>query len=103
MLVVEGYYLRKYAGGFTENFYGIKRERVVPGDVAGDGLKRVGPLGKFRKLGRREVLGSLLFDVGGEYLECKAELLYEGLTVGEGVLGRRRDDRPDEAVSSSMG
>ncbi|KAK5052904.1 ubiquitin-protein ligase peroxin 12, partial [Cryomyces antarcticus] len=28
-LVVERYYLRTYGGGFTENFYGLKRERVL--------------------------------------------------------------------------
>ena len=29
MLVVERHYLRAYGGGFTENFYGLKRERVL--------------------------------------------------------------------------
>lgn len=95
MCLVEGYYLKRYAGGFTENFYGIKRERLVPGDKAGNGLKRVGT-GKFRALRNREVLGSLLLGVGGEYLERKAETLYEAMTVGDGILSRRnRDERPD--------
>ncbi|KAL8913856.1 MAG: hypothetical protein Q9171_001460 [Xanthocarpia ochracea] len=29
MLAVERHYLRTYGGGFTENFYGLKRERVL--------------------------------------------------------------------------
>lgn len=121
MLVVEGHYLRKYGGGFTENFYGLKRERVLPGDeklsflgkpLGEEGSQRNGPpplaraersgaLRKLRQLTTKDVLGSLLLGVGGNWLECRMERLYENLTVGEGVMSSRRNQnqRPDESVS----
>lgn len=33
MLLVERHYLRRWGGSFTENFYGIKRERVLAKDL----------------------------------------------------------------------
>jgi hypothetical protein len=33
MLLVERHYLRKWGGNFTENFYGMKRERVIAQDL----------------------------------------------------------------------
>jgi hypothetical protein len=120
MLVVEGHYLRKYGGGFTENFYGLKRERVLPGDEKlaflgkpfGEeaSTRKVTPLARtersgalrgLRQLKTKDVLASLLLGVGGNWLECKMERWYENLTVGEGVMSNRRNQnqRPDESVS----
>ena len=33
MLLVERHYLARWAGSFTENFYGLKRERVVAASI----------------------------------------------------------------------
>ncbi|RPA75454.1 hypothetical protein BJ508DRAFT_230111 [Ascobolus immersus RN42] len=119
MLVVEGHYLRKYGGGFTENFYGLKRERVLPGDdklsflgkpFGEEGAtrkttplarsERSGALRELRQLKTKDVLGSLLMGVGGNWLECKLERWYENLTIGEGVMSGRRNQnqRPDESA-----
>lgn len=63
MLLIERHYLLKHKGGFTENFYGLKRERVLAADVAR--ATRVVPdlVGRSSKLRRRELWGSLFMMV----------------------------------------
>lgn len=59
MLLIERHYLARWGGSFTENFYGLKRERVLATKVPR--AQRVVPqlVAESTKLGRNDVLKSL--------------------------------------------
>jgi hypothetical protein len=59
MLLVERHYLRKWGGSFTENFYGIKRERVIAKDLRRAGKGSPDILSESTRLRRMDVWKSL--------------------------------------------
>lgn len=81
-IVVEKYFLETFGGGFTENFYGLKRERVL--NVKGGEIPRAG-LGvpaevnsKLRISNRRgDVWKNLFVMVGIPYLKRKLDESYD--------------------------
>lgn len=95
-LVVEKYYLEAFGGGFTENFYGLKREKVLHlkgGEIPRASLGVPAEVRKRMQLrnNRRDVWKNLLVMVGIPYLKRKLDESYdihiapsESLSVGLG-------------------
>ncbi|KAF8437422.1 Pex12 amino terminal region-domain-containing protein [Terfezia claveryi] len=78
MLLVERHYLKTWGGSFTENFYGMKRERVL----AVPNLPRASAaapdvLREATKLGKKDIWKSLFMIVGVPYLKRKLDDAYE--------------------------
>ena len=78
MLLVERHYLKQWSGTFTENFYGMKRERVL----AVNTLKRAGAaapdlLRKATMLRERDIWKTLIVTIGVPYLKRKLDDAYE--------------------------
>lgn len=80
MLLVEGHYLRTYGGGFTENFYGLKRERVLRIKGGEAPRARVGAPALVRetlKLQTGDIWKNLTAMVGLPYLKRKLDESYD--------------------------
>lgn len=116
-LVVEKYYLETFGGGFTENFYGLKREKILRlrgGEIRRASLGVPAEVRERVKLGRSDVWKNLLIMVGIPYLKRKLDESYDihvapqaSLSVGlGGVEGRRFLDRdrwnPDASVKEKI-
>ena len=103
MLVVERHYLRTYGGGFTENFYGLKRERVLHvkgGDLPRTQLAASAQLRESLKLTSGDVWKNVAIMVGIPYLKRKFDEAYEIYAPQAALLGPRynRDILPHNAT-----
>ncbi|KAL4903239.1 hypothetical protein BDW74DRAFT_53550 [Aspergillus multicolor] len=79
-LIVERYYLRNFGGSFTENFYSLKRERVLltkNGEIPRAQLGAPGPVRDSLKLRTADVWKNLLIMVGIPYLKRKLDEGYD--------------------------
>ncbi|KAL1961135.1 hypothetical protein VTO42DRAFT_3080 [Malbranchea cinnamomea] len=79
-LLVERYYLRTFGGSFTENFYGLKRERVLSlknGEVPRAQLGAPSPVRETLKLRERDIWRNLAVMVGIPYLKRKLDEGYD--------------------------
>jgi peroxin-12 len=79
-LIVEKYYLEKFGGSFTENFYELKRERVLRirgGEVPRAQLAVPGEVREKLKLGKGDVWKNLAVLVGLPYLKRKLDESYD--------------------------
>ncbi|KAL3474000.1 peroxisome biosynthesis protein (PAS10/Peroxin-12) [Aspergillus californicus] len=79
-LIVERYYLRNFGGSFTENFYSLKRERVLltkNGEIPRAQLGAPGPVRESLKLRSADVWKNLLVMVGIPYLKRKLDEGYD--------------------------
>jgi len=90
MLLVERHYLHTYGGSFTENFYGLKRERVLR--VKGGEIPRtqIGAAGQVRetlKLRESDVWRNLAIMVGLPYIKRKLDESYDIHAANQSVLG----------------
>lgn len=105
-LLVEKYYLDTFGGGFTENFYGLKREKVLRlrgGEIPRTALGVPVEVGERLQLKNhpRDVWKNVLVMVGIPYLKRKLDESYDihiapsaSLSVGlGGVEGRSFLDR----------
>ncbi|OCT44843.1 Peroxisome assembly protein 12 [Cladophialophora carrionii] len=96
-LVVEKYYLQTFGGSFTENFYGLKREKVL--SVRGGEVKRTqlavpAEVRERLKLRGADIWKNLAVLVGIPYIKRKLDESYDihiapsaGLMMGGGGLG----------------
>lgn len=78
--MVERYYLRNFGGSFTENFYSLKRERVLKlknGEVPRAQLGAPGPVRESLKLNESDVWKNLAIMVGIPYLKRKLDEGYD--------------------------
>lgn len=73
MLLVERHYLRRWGGSFTENFYGIKRERVLAKDLPRAGRSVPDILAGSTRLKRADVWKSLFIIVRKHYATVRME------------------------------
>ncbi|KAI9848042.1 MAG: ubiquitin-protein ligase peroxin 12 [Sclerophora amabilis] len=99
MLFVERHYLLTYGGGFTENFYGLKRERVLRikgGEVPRAQLGAAGIIRDTLKLGHVDVWRNLAVMVGLPYLKRKLDESYDIYIPQATLLGPtyNRDNLP---------
>ncbi|MDI1486239.1 MAG: ubiquitin-protein ligase peroxin 12 [Ramalina farinacea] len=103
MLAVERHYLKTYGGGFTENFYGLKRERVLRIKGGEAPRARLGAPNLMREtlqLKDRDVWNNLAIMVGLPYLKRKLDESYEIHAPQTAILGpshNRRDQLPHDA------
>lgn len=103
MLLVERHYLLTYGGGFTENFYGLKRERVLR--IKGGELPRAQKgapqiVRDTLTLSEKDVWKNLAVMVGLPYLKRKLDESYEIHAPPATILGPRynRDVLPTNAT-----
>ncbi|KAM0792084.1 hypothetical protein ACM66B_004788 [Microbotryomycetes sp. NB124-2] len=95
MFAIERHYLKAWGASFAENFYGLKRRKVLTGasGSSSDQTKAAIALtGKSDKLGPREIRASLAALILLPYLRSKAQNLYEQL--GGGVDSDLFSDSP---------
>ncbi|KAF7596734.1 ubiquitin-protein ligase peroxin 12 [Aspergillus hancockii] len=79
-LVVERYYLRTFGGSFTENFYSLKRERVLltkNGEIPRAQIGAAGPVREALKLRFSDVWKNLFVMVGIPYFKRKLDEGYD--------------------------
>lgn len=80
MLAVEGHFLRTYGGGFTENFYSLKRERILRIKGGEAPRARIGAPALMRetlKLQTQDIWKNLAIMVGLPYLKRKLDESYD--------------------------
>lgn len=104
-LVVERYYLKVYGGGFTENFYGLKRERVLR--VKGGEIRRaqLGAPHEVRetlKLRNSDVWKNLAIMVALPYVKRKLDESYDIHAASINMLGPAYQDRERYPSDGSM-
>ena len=95
-LLVERHYLKVYGGGFTENFYGLKRERVLR--VKGGEIRRaqLGAPNEVRetlKLRNSDVWKNLAVMVALPYVKRKLDESYDIHAAHTNLLGPSYQDR----------
>lgn len=103
-LIVERYYLRTFGGSFTENFYSLKRERVLRtknGEIPRAQVGADAPVRDALKLQPADVWKNLLVMVGIPYLKRKLDEGYDihaapqaALAIGSGPRYNPSDDLP---------
>lgn len=103
MLAVERHYLKTYGGGFTENFYGLKRERVLRikgGEAPRARLGAPGLLRETLQLRERDIWNNLAIMVGLPYLKRKLDESYDIHTPQAAIIGPsyNRDALPHDAT-----
>ena len=90
MLAVERRYLQTYGGGFTENFYGLKRERVLRIKGGEAPRARIGAPALMRKtlqLQSNDIWNNLAIMVGLPYLKRKLDESYDTHIPQATILG----------------
>ena len=90
MLAVERHYLKTYGGGFTENFYGLKRERVLQvkgGEAPRARLAVPGLLRETLQLRERDIWNNLAIMVGLPYIKRKLDESYDIHTPQAAIIG----------------
>lgn len=95
-LLVERYYLQTHGGGFTENFYGLKRERVLRTRGGETPRARLGAPKEVRetlKLRNSDVWRNLAVMVGLPYVKRKLDEAYDVHAAGVNMLGPAYRDR----------
>ncbi|KAF2459004.1 Pex12 amino terminal region-domain-containing protein [Lineolata rhizophorae] len=88
-LLVERHYLRTHGGGFTEHFYGLKRERVLRvrgGELPRAQLAAPAPVRDALRLRDRDVWANLAVMVGVPYLKRKLDEGWEVHAAHAGLL-----------------
>lgn len=104
-LVVERYYLRTYGGGFTENFYGLKRERVLRiqgGDATRARLGAPKEVRETLKLRHGDVWRNLAVMVAWPYVKRKLDEAYDVHAAGVNMLGPAYRDRETYPVDGTV-
>lgn len=90
MLAIERHYLQTYGGGFTENFYGLKREKVLHIKGGEAPRTRIGAPNLMREtlqLRERDIWNNLAITVGLPYLKRKLDESYDIHAPQATVLG----------------
>ena len=90
MLAVERHYLKTYGGGFTENFYGLKRERILRIKGGEAPRARLGAPDLMREtlqLRERDIWKNLTIMVGLPYLKRKLDDSYDIHAPQAAIIG----------------
>jgi peroxin-12 len=87
MLIVERHYLLTHGGGFTENFYGLKREKALSvGEIPRANISTPALVREKLKLTTADVWKNLAVMVGIPYLKRKLDESYE-INAPRALLG----------------
>ena len=95
-LIVERHYLKVYGGGFTENFYGLKRERVLrvkDGEIPRARLGAPHEVRETLKLRHGDVWRNLAVMVALPYVKRKLDESYDVHAASVNMLGPAYRDR----------
>ena len=95
-LLVERFYLKTYGGGFTENFYGLKREKVLRirgGEATRARLGAPKEMRETLQLSNGDIWRNLAIMVGIPYLKRKLDESYDIHASGINLLGPAYRDR----------
>jgi len=103
MLAVERHYLKTYGGGFTENFYGLKRECILHIKGGEAPRARIGAPNLMREtlqLKSRDIWNTLAIIVGLPYLKRKLDESYDIHAPQGAIFGPsyNRDNLPYDAT-----
>jgi peroxin-12 len=104
-LIVERYYLRVYGGGFTENFYGLKRERVLRirgGEIRRAQLGAPHEVRETLKLRNSDVWKNLAVMVALPYVKRKLDESYDIHAASLNMLGPAYRDRERYPADGSV-
>ncbi|RHZ59980.1 hypothetical protein Glove_360g37 [Diversispora epigaea] len=82
MLFIEKHYLKEWSASFAENFYGLKRSRLLKIKL---NLPEAVPDKELRQLRDKDIWSSLFFLVGLPYIKIKLDDLYEKVSGGAGA------------------
>ncbi|KAI8962166.1 Pex12 amino terminal region-domain-containing protein [Daldinia sp. FL1419] len=77
MLVIERHYLRTRGGGFTEHFYGLKREKALQAEVPRATARAPELVRETLKLSEKDIWKNLAVMVGIPYLKRKLDESHE--------------------------
>ena len=94
MLLIERHYLRTRGGSFTENFYGLKREKALRGEIPRASLAAPHLVRDTLKLTTADVWKNLAVLVGVPYLKRKLDESYE-VNAPRALLGAAYTRMPD--------
>lgn len=94
MLVVERHYLRTRGGSFTENFYGLKREKALRGEIPRASMSAPHLVRETLKLSTSDVWKNLAVLVGVPYLKRKLDERYE-VNAPRALLGSAYTRMPE--------
>ncbi|KAK7417556.1 ubiquitin-protein ligase peroxin 12 [Neonectria punicea] len=97
MLLVERHYLRTRGGSFTENFYGLKREKGLHAEIPRATMSSPGLVRDTLKLSTKDIWKNLLVLVGIPYLKRKLDESYE-VNAPRALLGAAYTRMPDNAT-----
>jgi peroxin-12 len=87
MLIVERHYLTTHGGGFTENFYGLKREKALAvGEIPRTNIAAAAHVREALKLTTADVWKNLAVMVGLPYLKRKLDEAYD-INAPRALLG----------------
>ncbi|GAB7350722.1 hypothetical protein MBLNU459_g1276t1 [Dothideomycetes sp. NU459] len=103
-LLIERHYLRTYAGGFTENFYSLKRERVLrvrKGEIPRAALGAPDQVRETLKLRDVDIWKNLAVMVALPYAKRKLDESYDIHAASTNLLGPAFHDR--ERLSHDAG
>ncbi|TKX19845.1 peroxisome assembly protein 12 [Elsinoe australis] len=104
-LLVERYYLKTYGGGFTENFYGLKRERVLSvrdGEVPRAALGAPEQVRDSLRLKTNDVWKNLAIMVGVPYIKRKLDESYDIHAAHANLLGPQFQSRDELGSNPSI-
>lgn len=94
MLLIERHYLRTRGGSFTENFYGLKREKGLHAEIPRASMASPTLVRETLKLTTKDVWKNLLVLVGIPYLKRKLDESYE-VNAPRALLGAAYTRMPD--------
>ncbi|CAM1511553.1 Fc.00g090660.m01.CDS01 [Cosmosporella sp. VM-42] len=94
MLLVERHYLRTRGGSFTENFYGLKREKGLYAEIPRASMASPSLVRETLKLTSKDVWKNLMVLVGIPYLKRKLDESYE-VNAPRALLGAAYTRMPD--------
>ncbi|PBP24956.1 Pex2/Pex12 amino terminal region [Diplocarpon rosae] len=87
MLLIEHHYLKTHGGGFTENFYGLKREKALAvGEIPRANIAAPAHVREALKLSRADIWKNLAVMVGLPYLKRKLDESYD-INAPRALLG----------------
>ncbi|KUJ06362.1 uncharacterized protein LY89DRAFT_702972 [Mollisia scopiformis] len=87
MLVVERHYLKTHGGGFTENFYGLKREKALSvGEIPRANIAAASQVREALTLSNADIWKNLAVMVGLPYLKRKLDESYD-INAPRSLLG----------------
>lgn len=94
MLLVERYYLRTRGGSFTENFYGLKRDKALSAEIPRAASTAPHIVRETLKLTSKDIWKNLAVLVGVPYLKRKLDEGYE-VNAPRTLLGAAYTRMPD--------